>query len=225
MEEREIPLAPDSFGQNLYRMWMGAYGDHRVYVKADSFDDAFEYMVDFFDRPDTIGLFTFTDESDYRAAARDLGIAWADGQSWSDLSEEDQEKIREATEVDLSTIGHTTLLHMPQGSWGAYVASWEWGGDEIEEGSPEWRKALRVIDCPEGWRTMGMGGGCTAWQISLPGNREALISADDRAPEYDGDLVIGLYHADPDGSNDQIDYHEGDLASCLAWLQENKERT
>lgn len=115
---------------HLYLMWFGAYGDGRVLVWADSFDSAFETAVDYFDDPKSCGVFTFTDEGDYKAAAKDEGIEWPAG-GWDDLSEREQEKIREAAEADLTVIGHTTLSCMPKGAWGAFVASWEWGGDDI----------------------------------------------------------------------------------------------
>ncbi len=95
------------------------------------------------------------------------------------------------------------------------------GGDTRADGL---RKRMVPIEAPDGWITTGTGGGCTAWQIDLPGDREALITDYYRAPEYDSsDLVIGLYSNVSDGAV-LIDYHEGDLASCLAWFEANKER-
>lgn len=143
---------------HLYLMWFGAYRDGRVLVWADSFDAAFETAVDYFDDPKSCGVFTFTDESDYKASAEDEGIEWPAG-GWDDLSERDQEKVREAAEADLTVIGHTTLSCMPKGAWGAFVASWEWGGDDITGDDMKYirAKSLAAYDQADeleklGWR-------------------------------------------------------------------------
>lgn len=108
--------------KQLFLMWMGAYGDHKVYIWADHFEDAFEEMVEFFDRPETCGLFTYLDMSDLRAAAEDEGIPF---------DEDDIDpRIIEAAEADLTVIGHTTLK-CSEGKGTPYVASWEWGGGEV----------------------------------------------------------------------------------------------
>lgn len=130
LDKLDIVNPSDADGNDLFLMWFGAYRDGRVLVWAGSFDDAFEIAVDHFDDTKSCGVFTFTDEGDYKAAAADEGIEWPAG-GWDDLSDSDQEKIREAAEADLTVIGHTTLSCMPKGAWGAFVASHEWGGDDV----------------------------------------------------------------------------------------------
>lgn len=134
----EVPRSKHDRKQ-LFRMWMGAYGDHHVYIWADHFEDAFEEMVEFFDRPETCGLFTYLDEGDLKASAQDLGIHWPTplemraervDSAWGALDERTQEKIREHAEVDLTIIGHTTLK-CGDGLGTPYVASWEWGGNDV----------------------------------------------------------------------------------------------
>lgn len=73
------------------------------------------------------------------------------------------------------------------------------------------------------WYHTGTGGGCTAEQADLPGGLYALLTDADRdacAPdESTTTFVIGLYQNADDGSNDQLDWHEGTRAECMAWLK------
>ena len=54
--------------RNLYLMWAGAYGDTKCYVWANSFDDAFEHLVEYLD-DHAPGCLT---KIDYDAAAEEL---------------------------------------------------------------------------------------------------------------------------------------------------------
>lgn len=129
---REIPIANacevESYAPDggLYRMWFGETGTTFVYVWADSFESAFEESVEWID-DNAPGHLINLNESDLRAAAKDEGIAWQT--DWPDWDDRKFQKVVEAAETDLTSIGHTTLKH------GQYVASWEWGGDDIT--SPE----------------------------------------------------------------------------------------
>ena len=110
--------------RNLYCMWAGAYGDTRLFVWADSFDDAFEHLVEWLD-DNAPGLFSKIDWDD---AAREHGfesMAAALEQHGNDYDCAEIEAIRETAEMDMTTIGHTTLDN------GDCIPSWEWGGDEI----------------------------------------------------------------------------------------------
>lgn len=118
----------------LFRMWAGAYGSTHVYVWAEHFEDAFEELVEWLD-DNAPGLLTDVDESDYRAAARELGIEWQE--HWPDWEDRDFEAVAEQAEADLTTIGHTTLKH------GQFIASWEWGGSEVEKGGREYELVLK----------------------------------------------------------------------------------
>lgn len=142
----EIPIAnPGDYDdrKSLFLMWAGASSPLQVYVWADHFEDAFEAMVDFIDEHEKCGIFTFLDDSDYRAAARDAGIEWPAGEDFDWLSERDQNRVREAAEVDLSVIGHTTLK-CQEGKGSAFIPSWEWGGDEIPPSSPDYKVVERA---------------------------------------------------------------------------------
>lgn len=126
---------PSGRGQELalYQMWAGTYGDTRVYIWADSLESAFEELVEWLD-DNAPGILTTFDESDYRAAAKDLGIEWQP--NWPDWEDRKFEKVAEQTEADHTVIGHTTLKH------GTHIASDDWGGGEIREGSDEWNEVV-----------------------------------------------------------------------------------
>lgn len=123
------PSEADS-GSDLYLMWFDVHAPLYLLVWARGFEYAFEEAVDYLDGENKPGYFTFLDESDFRRAAEDEGVKWPSG-GWDDLSERDQEKVRQAAEADLTVIGHTTLHSMPKNAWGAYVASEDWGGQDV----------------------------------------------------------------------------------------------
>lgn len=78
------------------------------------------------------------------------------------------------------------------------------------------------LECPEGFRTIGTGGGCTAWHKDLPFYREVLITdGDANAPTVDGDLVLGIYVKEDGaiGGSEPIGQCDGTLAECLAYLE------
>lgn len=105
------------------------------------------------------------------------------------------------------------------------------GGFEPENGDAR-ESALRArlpgrVTRPAGWHVTGTGGGCTAWQRDLPDGRYALITDGNQgAPSYDSeDLVIALYpHPDADDSDEIAGPHYGNLASCLAWFDANRDK-
>lgn len=200
------PSDVDSWSRtHLYLMWFGAYGTDRVLVWADSFDSAFETAVDYFDDPKSCGVFTFTEESDYKAAAEDEGIEWPAG-GWDDLSERDQEKVREAAEADLTVIGHTTLSCMPKGAWGAFVASWEWGGDDITGDDLKYIRAKSLAEnedqaqelLDDGWREGDHGDWYKEFVAS--GQRYNMVALDQlalyRADGGEGRKMLLSIHAD-----------------------------
>ncbi len=108
--------------KGLYLMWAGQVGSVRVYVWADSFESAFEEFVEYLD-DEAPGMLTDVTEDDLKEAAQDKGIEWQE--TWPDWEDSDFVVVAEAAEVDLTSIGHTTLKH------GQYIASWEWGGAEV----------------------------------------------------------------------------------------------
>ena len=104
--------------RNLYLMWAGAYGDTKCFVWANSFDDAFEHLVEWLD-DEAPGLLT---RLDYVGAALELEMPTTDLEK---LTDEQQEQVREHAEMDMALVGHTTLKN------GDAIASHEWGADEI----------------------------------------------------------------------------------------------
>ena len=120
------PSDHDWTRNNLYCMWAGAYGDVKCFVWADSFDDAFEHLVEYLD-DHAPGCLT---RVDYDAAARELGYdsyAAAETHSPDTYNDGNLDRIREIAETDMTIIGHTTLKN------GDAIPSWEWGGDEISD--------------------------------------------------------------------------------------------
>lgn len=144
MQDREIPIANasecDFFEDNdhvhegpLWLLHFGAYGETALYVWADGCESAFEVATEWLDDNAPGHLVSF-DESDYRAAAAELGLEWKP--EWPDYSDENFCKVSEETEVDHTVIGHTTLEH------GTHVASWEWNLREVERDSVEWESVV-----------------------------------------------------------------------------------
>jgi hypothetical protein len=125
--EHPVVNTPSSERQPLFLMWAGAYGSTKGYVWADHLEDAFEAWVEWLD-DNAPGLLCTVDDSDYREAAKELGIDLEafDGPLWE---HPDIDRIRDHAEADLTAIGHTTLNH------GTHIPSWEWGGDEVTDDS------------------------------------------------------------------------------------------
>lgn len=131
-------MEPSSYRGGLYRLWFGAYGTTILYVWQDSFESAFEEAVEWLDDNAPGHLIELT-EDDLKAAAEDEGIEWQS--HWPDWEDSDFTRVAESAEADLTLIGHTTLQH------GSYVASYEWGGDDVASGTDEWRTvAERSLD-------------------------------------------------------------------------------
>lgn len=111
---REYPIANSgehdaTFRTQLFLMWIGdgAYTAKNVYIWADSFEDAFEELVEWADEVCP----------GYLAKSEEL---------LADMTPEERAEAEETGEIpDYTCIGHTTLNH------GDFVASWCWGGNEV----------------------------------------------------------------------------------------------
>ena len=146
----------------LYLMWAGAYGDTKGYVWADSCESAFEVWVEYLDEHAPGCLVSHEDFIDHLADAIEelapdyvrresepttmAGTTWfardhkatveafqADHALCGVIDSELAERVLEHAEADLIIIGHTSLKH------GSHIASHEWGFDEIEHDSDEYR--------------------------------------------------------------------------------------
>lgn len=119
----ELPLVCESLdaGGTLFEMWAGAYADTKVLVRAEHFETAFELLVEWLD-DNAPGCLTKLETSDYEAAAEELGLVWDPKEGLG----MDEARIIEHAEADLTVIGHTTLKN------GTHIASYEWGGAEVE---------------------------------------------------------------------------------------------
>ena len=140
-EREEIPIAnPGDYDrETLFEMWVGACSPLRVLVWADSFEDAWEEMVDYCDHPERAGVFSTVDDSDLRAAAEDLGLSWDEIKD--DHSSEAFDRVVNAAQADMSMVGHTTLHHVTAPGMPC-IPSWEWGGGEVDPGSDRYRDAF-----------------------------------------------------------------------------------
>lgn len=141
----EVPTSSSGvIREGLYLMWMGAYGDVKVFVWADSFESAFEIMVEWAD-DNAPGVLTDIGEPELREAADALGIEWDD--TWltpyHDYNTADWIRVQEYAEIDLTPIGHTTLRN------GQYIHSAEWGGDEVTD--EETREDVLRESMEEAW--------------------------------------------------------------------------
>ncbi len=139
-EELDIANACDFEGRlkpGLYskqELWQictasGNFG-HCIYVWGGNIEDAIEHAIDFADENGWCGWFTFLEESDFRDAAKQLGIPWQD--DWPDWNDRNWEKVAEEAEADLTTIGHTTLRCQPKEAWGAYTG-YDWSATEVTD--------------------------------------------------------------------------------------------
>ena len=119
----------------LWLMWAGAYANNRVWVWATNLGDAFEVMAEYFDDEGMHGIFTCIGVDELKEAAEELGYSAADIREMVKIHGWDDEIIEHA-EMDLTIVGHTMLKACSDGM--AYIPSWEWGGNEVSEGSKEW---------------------------------------------------------------------------------------
>lgn len=125
---REYPIVNPSdhdrsYRTSLYCMWAGAYGDTRVYIWANSFEDAFEHLTEWLD-DNAPGLLC---KIDWDQTASDHGYEDWDA-AYKALGEGDElDALVQEAETDLSIVGHTTLKN------GDAIASWEWGGNEVTD--------------------------------------------------------------------------------------------
>jgi len=151
----DVVNTSDADRGGLFLMHFGAYGDTKLLVWADHFEDAFEYAVDHLDDPKTCGIFSVISDADMKAAAKDEGIEWPAG-GWDELSEAKQNKVYDAATVDMTIIGHTTIRCVKEPGI-VCIPSWEWGGTEIHGEAKQRMRAetLAVEEAPElerlGW--------------------------------------------------------------------------
>lgn len=143
----------------LFLMWFGAYGDTKILVWADSFEDAFEEAVDYLDDPSTCGIFTFLTEADFKQAREELI-----DEGNADPSDDD---VFEHVTVDMTIIGHTTIRC---GEGMAVIPSWEWGGDDVPRSSELYQYAV----ARSGMRTISV-----TYDIVTPESAEQGDTAED----------------------------------------------
>ena len=125
---------------DLFLMWAGQMGTVRAFGWARHVEDAFEEFVEYLD-DEAPGMLTDVTEQDLKEAAEYEGFAWQ--KHWPDYEDPEFEKVVQRAEADLTIIGHTTLNH------GQYIASYEWGGDEITN-EAAWRIVFdRSIEASE----------------------------------------------------------------------------
>lgn len=126
----EHPIANSpSDGSALFLMWAGSV---QVYVWADSFDDAFEVLVEYLDENAPGCLVSHADAAEaMEEYCQEHGIC---------LDGEDEDAwctAHEAVEQEngWTVIGHTGLTH------GSHIVSHEWGGSEAPDESDDVRLA------------------------------------------------------------------------------------
>lgn len=126
MDAHTAPIANAAeveFQDQLFRMWYGPFGG-TVYIWADSFESAFEELVEWLDE-NAPGFLVKIEEAELREAADDLNVKWK--KSWPDWDDPLFQRVVEHAESDLTIIGHTTLEH------GQYIPSEDWGGDDVTD--------------------------------------------------------------------------------------------
>jgi hypothetical protein len=106
-----IPIVGDPDGScitNLYLMWAGGMSSRRLFVWAESFETAFEELVEYLDEH-APGFLSKSEEI------------------LADMTDEERAAIEagEAEIPDHTMIGHTTLEN------GDCIPSWEWGGCDV----------------------------------------------------------------------------------------------
>jgi hypothetical protein len=192
---------PERPFMTLFLMWAA---HEKVYVWADGFESAFEELVEWLDDQKYCDIFTYIGEDELKEAADDLGIEWED--SWPDYNDEDYVKVQEHAEIDLTIIGHTTLK-CEQGRGSAYLTSDEWGGGEIEEGTPEFLEVARasVEDCyghdfmqgDDVWYNDPDGDDSGKYHVDSMDGETVGIWSDDWEGGYNGTDPDHLEHFDP----------------------------
>jgi len=176
MADKEYPIAnagefDGSDDYKLFLMWAGQVGTTFAWVwvpSYDGFDTAFEEFVEYLDDNGLCGYFQSIDVEDLQESARELDIEWQD--DWPNPSDWDRdwERVVQHAEADLTLIGHTQL------KCGEYIASYEWGGDEIDDRAVWQEIARRSLKEEQGHE----------W---LPGDRAHYVD-----PEADDDGEVDL---------------------------------
>lgn len=100
-----------------YLFSFGAYGDTHVAVIGGSLESGLESCLEWLD-DNAPGLLHTIGESDYAEAAAELGVEWPPKDLRYDSDE--AERVRAATETDMTMVGHTTLKN------GNCIPSYEW---------------------------------------------------------------------------------------------------
>lgn len=111
---REFPIVNPadndrSYRTTLYRMWASdhGFGAETILVWADSFETAFEHLVEWLD----------DNAPGYLSKSAEL---------LADMDPEERAEAEKSGEIpDYTCIGHTTLVN------GDCIANWCWGGDEV----------------------------------------------------------------------------------------------
>lgn len=128
--ERELPVhVADSEPDSGFIFHFGAYGDTQVAILGcgmsleDALEEAFEWLDD-----NAPGLLS---KADYEGAAKELGLTLS-----PDMSDEDQDRVSQLAEQDMTMCGHTVLKN------GDCIPSWEWScreltAHEVAELTPE----------------------------------------------------------------------------------------
>jgi hypothetical protein len=135
-ELSEYPIVDSYFDRDSwYHMWIN---EENVYIRAKSFDDAQDALMDWCDHPDRIGHFTGITHEDIAECGPTYGyspkeiLAKIDADQWGEDSV--LEQCRQAAEADMSMVNHTTLEHWDYKNKGMPgFLSWEWGGCQMTE--------------------------------------------------------------------------------------------
>lgn len=142
-EHEIVNTRSDSSRQNLFRMWAGESQDTIVYVWAQSFDRAFEGLVEWLDDNAPGCLVSHADAQAALEEWQEENDTYPD----ADGNFEDDSVFEQVEQAnDWTVIGHTTL------KTGSHIPSHEWGGDEVKTGSDEYETVLLAgtgVEVPE----------------------------------------------------------------------------
>ena len=69
-----------------------------------------------------------------------------------------------------------------------------------------------------GFRVVGMGGGCTAWQRGTPDSYMLVTDADGSVPlTLDGEVIVGYYN-DEECCDCLVQFHFNNLSDAVDWV-------
>ena len=136
-----------------YHMWVncGTMQDTSVYVNADSFDDAWDELVDWCDEH-CPGAFSGVGEEQIKDAAMLLGFdpntVWADCLA-GQYDDTNVQRVVEQAESGMTMIGHTTLNSWDYTQGNPGIESACWGGRSVWDAAEEMLIDLRVEEDEE----------------------------------------------------------------------------